>query len=98
VDTLIPAHGIYAGRARVEEMASVHTFPAAIHIGPNATFGETLARVEAHLLGFEGSLLGRTLVLELIEFLRPTRRFDSVGELTAQITADVARARQVLRG
>src|SRR5262249_34268199 len=91
---LAPAHGVYAGRAFLDD-ANQHT-AAAIHVGPNATFGETNAGVEAHLLDFHGELYDRNIELEFVEFLRPTRAFASVDELVTQIRDDVERTRMLI--
>lgn len=90
--TLLPAAGVYAGRAFVPGLGP-HL--AAVHIGPNATFGETRVSVEAHLVGFSGTLYGSTLDVDFLERLRDTRRFDSVDALRAQLATDVARAREI---
>ena len=66
IDTLIPADGVYATRAflNLDPDApggpTVSAWPAACHIGPNATFGEHARTVEAHLIGFDGDLYGQT--------------------------------------
>jgi riboflavin kinase/FMN adenylyltransferase len=57
------------------------------------TFGEQIRKVEAHLLDFEGDLYGRTIELEFLEHLRPTRPFAGLDDLLAQIRADVERTR-----
>ncbi len=67
-------------------------WPAAIHIGPNPTFGEQALKVEAHLIGWQGSLVGRTLEVDFYVRLRGTERFAGVDELVAQLGRDVARA------
>ena len=45
IDTLLPGDGVYAGRSEAEGT----TWPAAINIGPNPTFGEHALKVEVHL-------------------------------------------------
>src|SRR5205814_6958739 len=57
IDTLLPAQGVYAARA----LASSGNWPAAISIGPNPTFGESALKVEAHLIGFQGSLYAQPM-------------------------------------
>jgi len=89
---LLPGRGVYAGLATVEESAS----PAAINIGINPTFGGEPLHLEAHLLGFEGDLVGRVLTIEFWERLRDEQRFDSGEELSAQIREDVERTRELL--
>jgi len=88
IATVVPAEGVYAGRAGIAGLGTPH--PAAIHIGSNATFGETRVSVEVHLIGFEGDLYGRRLDVDFLERLRETRRFDSPESLKAQLAIDVA--------
>ncbi len=88
IDTQIPADGVYAARALIDGLA----WPSAVHIGPNVTFGEQIRKVEAHLIGFSGDLYGRSVELDLLALIRPSRRFDGLDDLLAQIRADVAQA------
>ena len=89
IATLLPASGVYAARVILSD-TTCH--PAAVHVGPNISFGETRISVEAHLIGYAGMLYGSTLDVDFIEKLRDTQRFDSIDALKAQLTADVARA------
>lgn len=94
LEGLVPADGVYAARARIDGLG--HAYPAATHIGANATFGEVRRTVEPHLLGFSGDLYGRFIELELVRLLRPSRRFESTGELLEQIARDVAETERAL--
>ncbi|MFM9194581.1 MAG: bifunctional riboflavin kinase/FMN adenylyltransferase, partial [Planctomycetia bacterium] len=89
IATLLPAVGVYAARVTLPDRT---TRPAAVHVGPNLSFGETRISVEAHLIGFSGRLYGSTLDVDFLDRLRDTQRFDSVDALKLQLTADVARA------
>jgi riboflavin kinase / FMN adenylyltransferase len=82
---LVPAYGIYAGRAGGHR--------AAISIGVNPHYGGQERRVEAFLLDFEGDLYGRRLIVELWQRLRGEQAFDSEPELIDQIGRDVAATR-----
>lgn len=93
IATLMPAAGVYAARVTLPDGAFR---PAAVHIGPNISFGETRITVEAHLIGFSGTLYGSTLDVDFIERLRDTHRFDSIDALKAQLSSDVARALEVV--
>jgi riboflavin kinase/FMN adenylyltransferase len=93
VDTLIPADGVYATLAFIDGQGPPR--PGATHVGPNATFGEQDRKVESHLIDFDGDLYGRTVELDFLERLRPTRKFAGLDDLLAQIRDDVARARAV---
>jgi riboflavin kinase / FMN adenylyltransferase len=88
IDTLLPAQGVYAGRAR----ADGRNWPAAIHIGPNPTFGEQALKVEVHLIGWEGPLYGNLLEVDFWTRLRGTQRFDGLDALQSQLKRDVAAA------
>jgi riboflavin kinase/FMN adenylyltransferase len=90
VDTLLPAAGVYAGRAYLDQSA----LAAAINIGPNPTFGDTALKVEAHLIDFEGSLYGRPLEVDFLARLRDIQPFASPEVLIDQLHADVARCRE----
>lgn len=98
IATLLPAAGVYAARAAVAGSAAREWHPAAVHIGPNASFGETAISVEAHLIGFAGDLYGRRLDVDFLDRLRDTRRFDSVEELTARMRTDVDAAARIAGG
>jgi riboflavin kinase/FMN adenylyltransferase len=90
IDTLLPALGVYAGRAILPDQA----WPAAINLGPSPTFGEQAVKVEVHLIGFTGSLYGQPLEVDFVSRLRDIRRFGSVGELKAQLDEDIAQSRR----
>jgi riboflavin kinase/FMN adenylyltransferase len=88
IDTLLPTHGVYAGRGFLGDAS----WPAAVNIGPNPTFGEHADKVEAHLIGVDASLYGQVLELDLLDRLREIQTFDSRQALTDQLAIDVARA------
>jgi riboflavin kinase/FMN adenylyltransferase len=84
-ELIVPAHGIYAGRAGDHR--------AAVSIGVNPHYGGEERRIEAFLLDFDGDLYGERLVVELWRRLRDERAFESEQELIAQIGRDVEAAR-----
>ena len=86
-----PADGVYASVAVV----GARRFPAAVHLGPVPTFGATLAVVEAHLVGFDGDLLGQRVRLHFLDRLRGIERFADVEALKTAISADAARTVEI---
>ena len=86
-DECLPPEGVYAGRAHLPDGK---TFPAAINLGPQPTFGGREKHPEAHLIGFAGNLSGQKMDLEFSKFLRPTRKFDSPADLALQIKRDIS--------
>jgi riboflavin kinase/FMN adenylyltransferase len=86
---LVPRFGIYAGAALDHR--------AAISIGTNPHYGGEERRIEPHLLGFEGDLYGRRLLVELWARLRDEQVFASEQELVDQIARDVEATRAAVR-
>lgn len=95
-DYVQPRLGIYA--ARVDTGDGV-LLPAAASIGVNPTVGALPAPLlEAHLFDFSGDLYGKTIEVELIAFLRPEAKFESIDALKLQMRDDVIDARRALIG
>jgi riboflavin kinase/FMN adenylyltransferase len=87
---LLPPRGVYATTLRLDGVI----YPSVTNIGVRPTFGEDgPVVVEAHVLGRELDLYGRAVSLGFVQRVRDERRFESVEQLTAQIAADVQRAR-----
>lgn len=101
---MVPADGVYAGwlhrPAREAAGQADAVLPAAVSIGTNPTFDGEERRVEAYVLDrTDLDLYGEEVVVELVERLRPTLRFDgpdAIDQLVATMHDDVARARVVL--
>lgn len=84
-DQLVPADGVYSGRSTVDGIS----YPAAVSIGTLPTFNGDKRQIEAHLIGYEGNLYGRTLRVELTDWLREQRKFANVDALVAAIGLDL---------
>jgi riboflavin kinase/FMN adenylyltransferase len=93
VDTLVPGPGVYAGRGWLRSSSAAsgrgESWPAAINVGPNPTFGESATKIEAHLVGCDRSLYGEVLEVDFAARLRDTRAFAGVEELKGQLRRDV---------
>ena len=92
VRTLLPAQGIYAGRAA----ADGSIWSAAISLGPNPTFDEGGLKIEAHLIDYRGTLYDRPLEVDFLARLRDVERFASADQLVAQMREDVAATKAIL--
>ncbi|QGQ19650.1 bifunctional riboflavin kinase/FAD synthetase [Cellulomonas sp. JZ18] len=105
---MVPADGVYAGwlrRVRRADGSVVgaddpdRVLPAAVSIGTNPTFDGVERRVEAYVLDrTDLDLYDEEVVLDLVERLRPTVRFDGVDALLVQMARDVEDVRRVLHG
>ncbi len=75
----LPPDGVYSGNAILDNTK----YRAGIVIGPNG-------KIEAHLIGWEGDAYGKEVVLEIKNFLREYKKFDTEEELINQIKKDIA--------
>ncbi len=91
-ETMLPREGVYSAKA----FLGAEAYPAVLNIGRNPTFAGNELSLEAFLLGAEDDLYGRELRLELVDYLRPERKFASAEELKAQIAQDVQKAKMLL--
>lgn len=94
MDTLPPAVGVYAGVAWIAEQG----FAAAIHIGPNPTFGEHAVKIEVHVIDRELELYNEPLEVEFLAKLRDVHTFASKDELIRQLRRDIDEVRQITSG
>lgn len=90
---LRPAYGIYAVRGR---LADGRVLDGAANLGIRPSFDPPKELLEPYFFDFSEDLYGQPIEVELIEYLRPEAKFDSLETLTAQMDADCARAREIL--
>ena len=86
------AHGVYAVRALVGD----RIVDGAASFGRRPQFDDGAPRFETFLLDFSGDLYGRRLRIELVAYLRPELKFDSVEALVVQMERDVLDARAAI--
>lgn len=85
-------HGIYAVRVKV----AGHALDGAAYLGTRPTFDDGMPVLEVFLFDFEGDIYGREIEVAFIDKIRSDRKFDSADALVAQMTADCAKAREIL--
>ncbi len=93
VGIVLPADGVYAGRTLLDDGTA---WPAAISVGRPPSYPEAHSFVEVHLMGFDGDLYGREVIVEFLARLRALTRFESPADLREAITDDVQRVRGIV--
>ncbi len=79
-------------------------FPSVTNVGFRPTFqqdgtpGAASVLVETHLLDQDIDLYGYTIEVRFLKFVRPEKKFPSIGDLKTQITADCGEARSFFLG
>ncbi len=82
---LVPKYGVYAGRVRVDG----RSYRAVTNIGMKPTVEyDGLPLAETHIVDFSGDLYGKKIDTEILGFIRPEQKFNSVEELKNQIGTD----------
>ena len=81
--------GVYKVKCEVSE----EKFIGIANYGARPTFNENSTILEVYLDGFVGTLYGRGVTVEFIEFLRDTQKFDSADDLKKQLKIDLQRAK-----
>ncbi|MEO5588070.1 MAG: bifunctional riboflavin kinase/FAD synthetase [Gemmatimonadaceae bacterium] len=89
---LLPPDGVYT----VAVQTPAGTFGGMMNLGPRPTFDETEKSVEAHLFGVDHDFYGATVRIDLVSFLRETRRFADPSELVRQLETDRENALRAL--
>ncbi len=91
---LRPAYGVYAVRGR---LADGRVLDGAANLGVRPMFDPPKELLETFFFDFDGDLYGQVVEVELHAFLRPEGKFEGLDAMVAQMDADCARARELLR-
>ena len=96
----LPRDGVYAVQATINNPDTVSQSQSQIlgvmNIGLRPTVNGDLRSVEVHLFDRQGDLYEQELSVNLISFIRPEKKFDSLDALKSQIQADCQTARNYL--
>ncbi|HEY8615671.1 bifunctional riboflavin kinase/FAD synthetase [Phenylobacterium sp.] len=93
-DYVVPRFGVYATRTRLQDGRRL---PGVANIGVNPTVeGVTAPLLEVWLFDFDEDLYDQVIETDLIAFLRPEEKFESLEVMTAQVMQDARDARALL--
>ncbi|MFN2259523.1 MAG: bifunctional riboflavin kinase/FAD synthetase [Parasphingopyxis sp.] len=90
---LRPRYGIYAVRGRLPDG---RTLDGAANLGIRPSFEPPAELLEPHFFDFDGDLYGKTIAVELIDFIRPEEKFDDLEALKSRMAEDCTEARRRL--
>ncbi|HEY5721845.1 MAG TPA: bifunctional riboflavin kinase/FAD synthetase [Allosphingosinicella sp.] len=91
---LRPRFGIYAVRGR---LPGGEMLDGAANLGIRPTFQPPRELLEPYFFDYDGDLYGRTIEVELISFIRPEERFETIEALKARMALDCEEARKRLK-
>lgn len=84
----LPKRGVYIATARLSSASNERVFRAVVNIGVQPSTGNQTLAIEAYLLNFNEDIYGKPMVLDLMEYLRPEKKFQNLDELVRQIGMD----------
>ena len=90
---LLPPDGVYATRIVLAD-GSAHG--SITNVGMRPTFAEPERTIEAHIFDFNRDIYDQEVKLEIIERIRPEKKFESGAALAAQIASDVKQAKEIV--
>ena len=88
-----PLHGVFAV---LVHGLDAQPLPGVANVGVRPTVGDGRYVLEAHLFDFDREVYGAHIRVQFVAFIRDEMKFESFAELSRQIHADAARARQIL--
>ncbi len=90
---LVPKFGVYAS----DVLIGGRWYRAITNIGIKPTVNYVgIPLAETHIIDFSGDLYGKRVRVNLLEFMRPEQKFDSVDELKSQIAEDMESVQHIL--
>ncbi|HEX8235123.1 MAG TPA: bifunctional riboflavin kinase/FAD synthetase [Abditibacteriaceae bacterium] len=91
---VLPANGVYAGRALFDHSPIPHR--AALNIGTRPTVNGQSLSIEFHVIEENIEAPPQNVQLEIIERLRDEKKFPDLNTLVTQMQRDIARAASIL--
>lgn len=83
-DALTAADGVYAARVELDG----RRYDAMAYLGKKPSVDGGRRVLEAHIFDFSDDIYDRPITIELLDFVRPERRFASFDELKQQLALD----------
>jgi riboflavin kinase/FMN adenylyltransferase len=90
---LLPKKGVYSALARFDDSS----YRGMVYIGERLTFDDMSLSVEINLFDFSGRVKSERVLVELLDFIRPPEKFDTIEGLSEKIKNDELEIRKRLR-
>lgn len=87
-----PKKGVYLVKGHV----SGKEYCGIANIGHKPTVGENRLNAEIHFFAFSENIYGQKIEVDLLEFLRDEKKFESINSLVKQVDLDIRNAQKLL--
>ncbi len=92
-EKLLPPNGVYVTRVVIGEASYI----GVTNVGSKPTVSDSgNIVVETHIVEFSEDIYNQIVVVEFLDYIRPERKFDSLDELKAQMSKDIAYAKRYM--
>ena len=88
---IVPKFGVYGTIVTFEK----EKYVGVTNIGVKPTVGSDKVLAETWIQGFDKDIYGKNIRLELVKFIRPERKFDSLEALKVQVFKDAEEAKSI---
>ncbi len=88
---VLPLFGVYAARVHIDGKI----YHGTCNIGVKPTVGSNVPLAETWISNYSGDLYGKKLKLDVLDFIRPEKKFYSLAELKAEIERNALEAERI---
>lgn len=82
---ILPPFGVYKTRTHIDDII----YKSLTNIGIKPTLNENKVSIETHILEFETDIYDKVIEIEILDFIRNEKKFNSLEELKKQINKDI---------
>lgn len=90
LDNICLKNGVYISLTNVDG----RIYPSISSIGKNPTVGDKKRMFETHIFDFNKDIYDKEISVEIVEFIRPETKFNSIEELKNRVFMDIEIAKQ----
>ena len=83
-DKITPKNGVYLVKSIIDNQ----DFYGMMNIGYNPTFNNKSKKIETHFFNLNKNLYGKIIKIELLEYIREEKRFETIDELIQRLKLD----------
>ena len=83
-DKIIPKNGVYL----VKSIIGLQDIYGMMNIGYNPTFNNKSKKIETHFFNLNKNLYGKIIKIELLEYIREEKRFETIDDLIQRLKLD----------
>ena len=83
-DKIIPKNGVYLIKSKIDNQ----NIYGMMNIGYNPTFNNKSKKIETHFFNLNKNLYGKIIKIELLEYIREEKRFETVDDLIQRLKLD----------